>query len=146
METQVEELSQVLKVLRSSRHCHPPPPSLSPLSPSFSTKQQGHGNEPVQDIFVHLGWCRKHGVQARLSLLCPGTSGPLEGGSLACLQAQQPAHGMQGAEDLLETHSISFFSVSGDTPGCAKLILPDSFKTALYERFKFLSNKGINAF
>ena len=107
MEIHVEELAQVLKVLLETLSS--PPPSLSPLSPSFSTKQQDHGNEPVQDIFVHLGWCRKHGVQACLSLLCPGTSGPLEGGSLACLQAQQPAHGKRGAEDLLETHPISFF-------------------------------------
>lgn len=127
MEIQVEELAQVLKVLPKTLSSSSPP-SLSPLSPSFSAKQQGHRNEPVQDIFVHLGWCRKRGVQARLSLLCPGTPGPWrEAVSLVCKpNAQQPALGKRGAEDLLETHTISF-PASGDAPGCVMLILPDSF-------------------
>lgn len=85
-----------LKSLRRSsrfipRHCHPPPPSLSPLSPSFSAKHHGHGNELVQDVFVHLGWCRKHRSPSRPLPPLPWHMGPLEGGSLACLQACTPS-------------------------------------------------------
>lgn len=143
MKIQVEELTQVLRVL---------PKTLSPPSPfpfsslPFFRCQTSRPWERACARRICASWVVQKAREAKkASLLCPGTSGPWrEAVSLACKPVLPAASPRQaGSRGSSRNPSRLFSSVSGDAPGCAK---PDSFKTALYECLKFLSNKGTNAF
>lgn len=138
MEIQVEELTHVLEILPKTRS---PSLSLSPLSPSFNAKQDGCRIEPVQDTFVHLGWLAQKARSTNTPLPGSATAHWAPGGEvLTCGQAWRlPAARPRRAESEAFSRDPSDLSssVSGDTPGYAKLISLDSFKTALYGCFKF---------
>lgn len=124
------------------RHCHPPLSFL--LSPLLSMpNSMATGMSLCKTHLCILGGAESTEYKQASPLLCHGTLDPWrEAVSLsASLYSGQSALSKWGAKNPSTLSS----SASGDTPGCAKLIMLDSFKTALYECFKFLFNKGTNA-
>lgn len=109
MEIQVEELTQVLKV-------HPKtlsPPSPFPFSSlPFFQCQTSRPWERACARCICASWVVQKAPESKQaspsSALAHGAPGGRQSRLPASLYSQQPALGKRGAEDLLETHPVSF--------------------------------------